>query len=127
MERYLGLDTHRESCTFSVVSQAGKQVQRQVVETNGRALVSFVRHLPGTLHLCLEEGEWSQWLYEILSPHVAEMVVVWPERRGPVKSDALDARHLAERLRAPASSAGWSTSPLGATCGCGSWRGSTDC
>jgi transposase len=99
MQRYLGVDVHAESCTVSVVSEAGKEVQRQVVETNGRALVGYLQQLPGTLHLCLEEGEWSQWLYEILSPHVAEMVVVWPERRSPAKSDALDARHLAERLR----------------------------
>lgn len=62
MERYLGVDVHRASRTFSVVSEVGKQVQRQVVEANGRALVGFVRQLPGTLHLCLEEGEWSQWL-----------------------------------------------------------------
>jgi transposase len=99
MERYLGLDVHRDSCSLCVLSEAGKQVQRQVVETNGEALVSFVRQLPGRLHLCLEEGEWSQWLYEVLSPHVAEIVVVWAERRAPAKSDALDALELAERLR----------------------------
>lgn len=29
MERYLGVDVHRESCTFSVVSEAGKLIQRQ--------------------------------------------------------------------------------------------------
>jgi hypothetical protein len=73
MERYLGVDVHRESCTISVVSEVGKEVQRQVVETNGRALVSFVRQLAGRLHVCLEEGEWSQWLFEVLSPHVVEI------------------------------------------------------
>lgn len=99
MERYLGLDVHRDSCTVCVLTEAGKQVQRQVVETNGQALVSFVRQVPGRLHLCLEEGEWSQWLYEVLSPHVKEIAVVWPERRSPAKSDAVDARELAERLR----------------------------
>lgn len=99
MERYLGLDVHRDSCTFCVLSESGQQVQRQVVETNGQALVSFVRQLPGRLHLCLEESEWSQWLYEVLSPYVAEMVVVWAERRSAAKSDTLDARELAERLR----------------------------
>ena len=64
MQRYLGVDVHGESCTFSVLSEAGREVQRQVVETNGQALVGYLRQLPGTLHLCLEEGEWSQWLYE---------------------------------------------------------------
>jgi transposase len=99
MERYLGLDVHRDSCTICVLSESGKLVLRQVVETNGQALVSFVRSVPGRLHVCLEEGEWSQWLYEVLSPHVAEIVVVWAERRSGAKSDSLDARELAERLR----------------------------
>ena len=99
MQRYIGVDVHRDSCTFSVLGESGRQLQRQVVETNGQELVSFVRQLSGTLRLCLEEGESSQWLYEVLSPHVAEMVVVWPERRSSAKNDALDARELAERLR----------------------------
>lgn len=99
MERYLGVDVHRDSCTFSVLSETGRQVDRQAVQTNGQALVSFVRQLPGKLHLWLEEGESSQWLYAVLSPHVAEIVVVWAEKRETAKSDALDAQKLAERLR----------------------------
>jgi transposase len=99
MERYLGLDVHAESCTFSVLGESGKEIRRDVVETNGKALVGFLKQLPGQLHLCVEEGEWSPWLYEILSPHVAQMVVVWPEAKRGAKSDALDARGLAERLR----------------------------
>ena len=99
MERYLGLDAHAESCTISMLSEAGKEIRREVVETNGRALVSALQQTPGHLHLCLEEGEWSGWLHEILSPHVAELVVVWPEAKRGAKSDAIDARGLAERLR----------------------------
>lgn len=99
MERYLGLDVHAQSCTFSVISESGRELRREVVETNGQALVGFVKGVAGQLHLCVEEGEWSQWLYEILSPHVAEMAVVWPEARRGAKSDSIDARGLAERLR----------------------------
>lgn len=99
MERYIGLDVHAESCTFSVLSESGKEVRTAVVETNGQALVGFLRQTPGNLHLCVEEGEWSPWLYEILSPHVAQMVVVWPEAKRGAKSDAVDARGLGERLR----------------------------
>ncbi|MGH2625346.1 MAG: IS110 family transposase [Anaerolineales bacterium] len=99
MQRYLGLDVHSDSCTLSVLSEAGKEVRREVVETNGRALVGLLKQIPGALHLCVEESEWSQWLYEILSPHVAEMVVVWAEGKRGAKSDAIDARGLAERLR----------------------------
>jgi hypothetical protein len=70
-----------------------------VVETNGKALVGYLQQLPGNLHLCLEEGEWSQWLYEILSPHVAELVVYRSEWKPGQKSDAIDAHGLAEKLR----------------------------
>jgi transposase len=99
MERYLGLDVHAQSCTLSVLSESGKEIRREVVETNGKALVGLLQQLSGKLHLCVEEGEWSGWLYEILSPHVAEMAVVWPESKKGAKSDALDARGLADRLR----------------------------
>lgn len=99
MERYIGADVHAASMSFSVLGAAGKQVRRDVVETHGPALVGYLKQLPGTLHLCIEEGEWSQWLYEILSPHVAEMVVYRGEWKPGVKSDAIDAHGLAEKLR----------------------------
>jgi transposase len=96
MERYLGADA---SVTFSVLSEQGKQVRHDVVETNGKALVGYVQQVAGNLHLCIEEGEWSQWLCEILSPHVRELVVYRSEWKPGVKSDAIDAHGLAEKLR----------------------------
>jgi transposase len=99
VERYLGADVHAASVTFSVLNQSGKQLRRDVVETNGRALVGYLQQIPGNRHLCFEEGEWSQWLYEILSPHVAEIVVYRGEWKPGVKNDAIDAHGLAEKLR----------------------------
>jgi len=99
MERYLGADVHAASVTFCVLDASGKQVRRDVVETNGKALVGYLQQLAGNLHLCLEEGEWSQWLYEILSPQVAELVVYRSEWKPGQKSDAIDAHGLAEKLR----------------------------
>ena len=61
------------------------------VETNGESLVEYLRLVPGRRHLCLEEGTQSQWLSEILSPHVHELAVVWAEKRRGNKNDALDA------------------------------------
>ena len=37
--------------------------------------------IPGRLHLCLEEGTQSAWLYELLEPHVAEVVVAVPPKK----------------------------------------------
>jgi transposase len=99
MERYLGADVHAASVSFCVLDASGKQIRRDVVETNGKALVGYLQQIPGHLRLCLEEGEWSQWLYELLSPHVAELVVYRGEWKPGVKSDAIDAHGLAEKLR----------------------------
>ena len=49
--------------------------------------------------MCLEEGTQSAWLYELLKPHVAEVVVaVAPERKGS-KDDQRDAWARANELR----------------------------
>ena len=54
MERYIGLDAHATSCTFAVLSERGRRLDSAVVETNGRALVKFLRGVPGNKHVCLE-------------------------------------------------------------------------
>ncbi len=99
MERYIGIDVHRDSSTICVLSAAGKRVRRDIVETNGLTLVSYIRKLSGTLHVCVEEGTWSEWLYEILSPHASELVVYQNVWTPGAKSDAIDAHGLAEKLR----------------------------
>ena len=99
MERYIGGDVHAASVTMSVRSEAGKIVRRDVVETNGSALVGYIKQQPGHVHLCIEESEWSGWLYEILNPHVAEFVVYRPKWRPGAKSDKLDADDLSDRMR----------------------------
>ena len=99
MERYIGLDVHAASTTCAVIDARGKRVRVDVVETNGQALIEFLRMQPGTLRLCLEEGTQAQWLAEILSPHVAQLAVVHVrESRGP-KDDERDALALAEQMR----------------------------
>ena len=71
MDRYIGLDAH--------------------------ALIRVLRGIPGTRHLCLEEGIHATWLYEVLSPHVEEIVVA-PVREAWLKKLPATARSLAELL-----------------------------
>ena len=99
MERYIGLDAHGASCTFGVVGPSGRKLRKDVVETNGAALVQYLRSIPGRKHLCLEEGTHSAWLYEILSPHVMEIVVAGIGKSRGQKSDVLDAFQRAEDFR----------------------------
>ncbi len=51
MERYIGLDAHGESCTFGVIGPSGRKIRHDVVETNGAALVQYLKGLPGRKHL----------------------------------------------------------------------------
>lgn len=99
MERFIGLDVHAASTTCAVIDARGKRVRVDVVETNGQALIEFLKLQPGTLRLCLEEGTQATWLAEILTPHVAQLAVVHvSQSRGP-KDDERDALALAEQMR----------------------------
>ncbi len=98
-DRYLGLDGHSPSCTLGVVGPSGKRLKSLVVETKGAALVEAVRSIPGRRHLCLEEGELSAWLCELLEPHVVELVVTVPQTSRAAKDDLRDAFARAEELR----------------------------
>ena len=97
--RYIGLDAHVQSCTFVVMSAAGRRLREQVVVTNGEALRDFIRSVTGQKHLCLEEGTMSEWMYELFEPLVDEIVVVVPERSKGNKNDSKDAWARAEELR----------------------------
>ena len=101
MERFIGLDVHASSTTMAVVSPTGKRLRSQVVATSAPALIEALKLVPGKLHLCLEECPQSAWLSEVLSPHVAELVVVGLGERRSIgaKSDAHDAFALADKLR----------------------------
>ncbi len=99
MDRYVGLDAHAESCTLAVMGPTGRRLTSRVVETNGQALVEAIREIPGRVHLCLEEGTQSHWLYEILGPQVSEIVVAAPEESKGPKDDLRDAWARADELR----------------------------
>jgi len=100
MDRYIGIDAHATSCTVAVIGPTGRKLSEHLVQTNAQALVDCIRTIPRPRHLCLEEGNLSAWLYEILRPHVDELVVeaLTVRSSGP-KSDARDAVARAQDLR----------------------------
>jgi hypothetical protein len=55
------------------------------------------------LSVTCEEGTWAAWLYDLLKPQVDELVVCNPRKNARLKdgnkSDRIDARKLADRLR----------------------------
>jgi hypothetical protein len=76
--KYIGLDVHKEAITVAVRNSAGKLVMESIVETKARTLLDFLDGLRGELHVTLEEGTWAAWLYDVLKPHVREIVVPPP-------------------------------------------------
>ena len=100
--KYIGMDVHKESISIAVMSAAGKIVMECVIETKASTILQFIHGLRGDLHVTLEEGTWAAWLYDLLKPHVTEVVVCNPRKNALLKegskSDRIDARKLAELL-----------------------------
>jgi hypothetical protein len=101
--KYIGMDVHVATSSIAVLDAHGKLMMEVTMATQASALVDFIRGLSGTLQVTFEEGTSAHWLYTLLEPHVAKVVVCDPRqnprRLGEKKSDRLDARKLAELLR----------------------------
>lgn len=99
MEVYIGLDVHAHSTTAVVVGPTGKRLQQAVIETNREALEALLRSIEGERHVCFEEGNASEWLYEVVRPLATTAVCCQPTKRTGAKSDRRDAERLANALR----------------------------
>lgn len=99
MERYIGLDVHSTTCTCVVLGPSGRKTKQVVLETKVKELRELMRGVRRPSVLVMEEGNQSEWLFEVLSPHVTETLVVQPERSAGHKNDALDAERLARVAR----------------------------
>jgi transposase len=101
--KYIGMDVHKEAISIAVLNLSGKVVMECTIETKAVTILQFLRGLRGSLHLTFEEGTCATWLYDVLKPHVTEIVVCNPRRNALLKegskSDRIDARKLAELLR----------------------------
>ena len=101
-EKYIGLDVHQATISIAVMDSTGKVVMESILETKAATILEFFEGLRGTLSVTFEEGTWAAWLYDLLKPHVAKLVVCNPRKNALLKdgnkSDRIDARKLAELL-----------------------------
>ncbi len=102
--RYIGFDVHRDSISAAVLDSQGRLLMQSVLATRAAAILDFLHGIKGTLHITFEEGTHSAWLYDLLVRRVAKLVVCNPRKNALLNSgsrnDAIDARSLAELLRA---------------------------
>lgn len=101
---YVGLDAHKASICVAILNAAGKLVLESVVETNAATVLDFLKGLRGQVEVTFEEGTHAAWLYDVLHKTKAGVVVCDPRKNRLLqdgnKSDRVDARKLAQLLRA---------------------------
>jgi len=98
------MDVHRDTISVAVLDESGRVMMQSVLATRAGAILDFIHGVRGTLHVTFEEGTHSAWLYDVLVRRVEKLVVCNPRKNALLKSgsksDAIDARKLAELLRA---------------------------
>jgi hypothetical protein len=103
-KKYIGMDVHQASISIAVSDAAGKVLMECIIETKATTVLEFIQGLRGSLWVTFEEGTSAAWLYDLLKPHVANVVVCDPRRNSLLKAgnknDRVDARKLSDLLRA---------------------------
>jgi transposase len=101
--KYIGMDVHAASISIAVLDEAGKLIMEATIATEASTIADFVGGLQGRLQVTFEEGIHAAWLYQMLLPSVAQVLVCdprqLPRHKSERKSDRIDARQLAEWLR----------------------------
>jgi hypothetical protein len=99
--KYIGMDVHKGAVVIAVLNSSGKLVMESIVETKASSILQFIHGLRGELHVTWEEGTWAAWLYDLLQPQVAQVLVCDPRRNALLKegnkSDKIDADHTMVR------------------------------
>src|SRR5438128_2314689 len=94
-EKYIGLDVHQATISVAVMDSGGKLVMESILETKAATILQFFAGLRGTLCVTFEEGTCAAWLYDLLNPHVAKLVVCNPRKNVRRELVADDPKHPA--------------------------------
>ncbi len=102
--KYIGMDVHKAMTVIVVLNREGKKLAEAIVETKSTSILDFIRSQRGTIHVAIEESTQAAWLYDLIKPFVAHVVVCDPRKiiKQGNKADKIDAQRLAELLRTKA-------------------------
>jgi transposase len=92
---------HKATIVIAVLDAMGKVLMEAIIETKATAILDFIKGQRGTIHVAFEEGTQAAWLYDLIRPQVANVVVCDPRKiaKQGNKADKPDAKRLAELLR----------------------------
>jgi hypothetical protein len=93
--KYIGMDVHQASISVAVRDGVGKLTMECIIETKAATILEFLGGLQGSLWVAFEEGTSAAWLYDLVKPHVGQVVVCDPRKNALLKagnkSDRVDA------------------------------------
>ena len=101
---YIGLDVHKKTISYCVKTAAGQIVEEGRLEASRTALRSWAERRQQAWHGAMEATLFSAWIYDTLKPYAERLVMGHPAKMkaitaGKKKSDAIDARTIADLLR----------------------------
>jgi transposase len=101
--KYVALDVHSATTVAAVHSSTGKCLMESIIETKAKTIRDLIRGISGRLLVTFEQGTQAAWLYDLIKPLVAQVIVCDPRRNKLIssgtKSDKIDANKLALLLR----------------------------
>src|SRR5258706_6467446 len=102
-QKYVALDVDSANIVAGAYAGKGEQVMQAHIRTNSADIRQCLNGLNGTAHVTLEEGAQAAWLYDLLRPLVAKVIVCNPRHNKLLhagnKADKIDAGKLAKLLR----------------------------
>ena len=101
---YIGFDVHKKTISFCIKTATGEVVEEGVVAAQRRALQQWASARSQPWRGALEATLFSGWIYDTLRPYGEQLEMAHPAKMkaisaGKKKSDAIDARTIADLVR----------------------------
>jgi transposase len=105
ISHYIGFDVHKKSVSYCVKTADGRIVEEGKLRATHEALRQWASQRPEPWHGAMEATLFSGWIYDTLQPFAAKLQMGHPAQRKAIfaskkKNDKLDARKIADMLRA---------------------------
>jgi transposase len=101
---YIGFDVHKKTISYCIKTASGEILEEGTIPARKAALCAWAAVRMGPWRGAMEATLFSSWIYDTLKPYSAELEMAHPAKMkaisaGKKKSDAIDARTIADLLR----------------------------
>jgi len=102
---YVGFDLHRRTIALCVKTNQGRILEQRTLSANRNSLIDWASHRPAPWMGAMEATIFTGWVYDTLKPFALALKVAHPLMLKAIvaskkKNDRVDARKLADALRA---------------------------